>query len=176
MPTAAISVPISSEPPSISFAPAKSTTTVAMTPRNSIAGKKIDDSFWAWTFETRFASLRSPNSRLERALPVERLHDRHPGDRLGELRGDGGDPRAHVGERDVRTRSGTSASRRCPGGSTISATTPSRQSSRKSPPIAATSVSELTTSVVRPWLRTSESASTSLVRRAMIQPAFCCEK
>ena len=43
-----------------------------------------------------------------------------------------------------------------PGGSTISATTPRRQSSRKRPPIAARSVSELTTSVVSPWLRTSE--------------------
>ena len=47
MPTAAISVPIWSDPPSISFAPAKSTTTVAITPRNSIAGKKIDESFCA---------------------------------------------------------------------------------------------------------------------------------
>ena len=59
-----------------------------------------------------------------------------------------------------------------PGGSTISATTPRRQSSRKRPPIAARSVSELTTSVVRPWLRTSEIASTSLVSRAMIQPGL----
>ena len=42
--------------------------------------------------------------------------------------------------------------------------------------MAATNVSELTTSVVSPWLRTSESASTSLFRREMIQPAFCCEK
>ena len=37
-------------------------------------------------------------------------------------------------------------------------------------------MSELTTSVVSPWLRTSESASTSLFSREMIQPAFCCEK
>ena len=40
--------------------------------------------------------------------------------------------------------------------------------------IAATSVSVLTTSVVSPCERTSESASTSEVSRAMIQPAFCC--
>ena len=46
----------------------------------------------------------------------------------------------------------------------------------KSPTIAAISVSVLTTSVVSPWERTSESASTSEVIRAMIQPAFCCEK
>ena len=50
MPIAAISVPISSVPASISCAPAKSTTTVATTPRNSIAGKKTDESFCAWTF------------------------------------------------------------------------------------------------------------------------------
>ena len=47
MPIAAISVPIWSEPPSISFAPANRTTTVAITPRNSIAGKKTDESFCA---------------------------------------------------------------------------------------------------------------------------------
>ena len=41
---------------------------------------------------------------LERALAVERLDDRHPGDRLGELRRHGRDARAHVGERDVRRR------------------------------------------------------------------------
>ena len=38
---------------------------------------------------------------LEGALAVERLDDRHPRDRLGELRRDGRDPRADVGERDV---------------------------------------------------------------------------
>ena len=63
-----------------------------------------------------------------------------------------------------------------PGGSTQKATRPSRPSSRKSPQTAAISVSVLTTSVVSPWLRTSESASMSLVSREMIQPAFCCEK
>ena len=46
----------------------------------------------------------------------------------------------------------------------------------KRPTIAAISVSVLTTSVVSPWESTSESASTSEVIRAMIQPAFCCEK
>jgi len=63
-----------------------------------------------------------------------------------------------------------------PGGSTIRATRPRRQSSRKSPITAAVSVSVFWTSVVSPCERTSESASMSLVRRAMIQPAFCCEK
>ena len=46
----------------------------------------------------------------------------------------------------------------------------------KSPTTPAHSVRVLTTSVVRPWESTSESASTSDVSRAMIQPAFCCEK
>ncbi len=42
--------------------------------------------------------------------------------------------------------------------------------------IAAISVSELATSVASPCESTSEIASTSDVRRAMIQPARCCEK
>ena len=62
------------------------------------------------------------------------------------------------------------------GGRITSATSPSRQSSTNSPTTAASSVSVFTTSVVRPCDNTSESASTSEVRRAMIQPAFCCEK
>ena len=47
IPTAAISVPISSAPPSIIRAPAYSTATWAITPSSSIAGKKTDDSFCA---------------------------------------------------------------------------------------------------------------------------------
>ena len=39
---------------------------------------------------------------LERALAVERLHDGHPGDRLGELGGHDRDPRPHLGRRLVR--------------------------------------------------------------------------
>ena len=39
---------------------------------------------------------------LERALAVERLHDRHPRDRLGNLRGDGADAVPLLDERDVR--------------------------------------------------------------------------
>ena len=62
------------------------------------------------------------------------------------------------------------------GGRITSATRPSRQSRMKSPMTAAMSVSVLTTSVVSPCERTSDSASTSDVSRAMIQPAFCWEK
>ena len=62
------------------------------------------------------------------------------------------------------------------GGRMTSATRPSRQSRTNSPTTAARSVSVLTTSVVNPCDRTSESASTSDVSRAMIHPAFCCEK
>ena len=39
---------------------------------------------------------------LEGALAVERLHDGHTGDRLGELCGHDRDPGAHLGRRDVR--------------------------------------------------------------------------
>ena len=45
---------------------------------------------------------------LERPLAVEGLDDGHARDRLGELGGDGRDPRPHVGERGVRRPSGTS--------------------------------------------------------------------
>ena len=41
-PTAAISVPISIEPPPMNCAPAKSTAAVAIAPSNSIAGKKTE--------------------------------------------------------------------------------------------------------------------------------------
>src|SRR6266545_4579537 len=51
----------------------------------------------------------------------------------------------------------------------ISATRPSRQSSTNRPTTAATSVSEFVTSVVSPCERTSETASTSDVSRALIR-------
>ena len=47
-------------------------------------------------------SLSSSNCAWKRALAVERLHDRHPGDRLGDLRGHRADPVALLDERDVR--------------------------------------------------------------------------
>ena len=62
------------------------------------------------------------------------------------------------------------------GGRMTSATSPSRQSRMKRPITAQTSVSEFATSVVSPCERTSETASTSEVSRAMIQPARCSEK
>ena len=62
------------------------------------------------------------------------------------------------------------------GGRMTSATSPSLQSRMKSPITAATSGSELPTSVDSPCERTSEIASTSDVSRAMIQPARCSEK
>ena len=62
------------------------------------------------------------------------------------------------------------------GGSTTSATNPSRQSLMNSAAMAAGSSTALVTSVESPWESTSEIASTSLVSRAMIQPARCSEK
>ena len=125
-------------------------------------------------FETRFASFRLLELALERSLAVERLHDRHARDTDSASCAVTAAMRVRTSENAAWERRWNQRVMRIPGGSTSSATSPSRQSSRKRPPIAATSVSVLTTSVVRPWLRTSESASTSLVSRAMIQPAFCC--
>ena len=62
------------------------------------------------------------------------------------------------------------------GGRTTRAISASRQSFTNSAISAAGSSTMLITSVGRPWERTSESASTSLVSRAMIQPARCSEK
>ena len=46
---------------------------------------------------------------LEAALAVERLHDGHSGDRLGDLRRHGSDPVPLLDVRGVRDASGTSA-------------------------------------------------------------------
>ena len=62
------------------------------------------------------------------------------------------------------------------GGTIAKTTSPSRQSAISSAITAAGSRITFATSVGMPCERTSETASTSLVRRAMIQPAFCCEK
>ena len=62
------------------------------------------------------------------------------------------------------------------GGRITSAISASRQSLTKSAITAAGSSTMLVTSVGRPCERVSESASTSLVSRAMIQPARCSEK
>jgi len=114
--------------------------------------------------------------RLERALAAECLHDRHPGDRLRDLRGDGGDPVAGLDQRatlDTRwyQRDSTSA-----GGTIASTTRPSRQSAITSVIAATGSSMALDSSAGIPSESTSLTASTSLVRRAMIQPAFCAEK
>ena len=126
-------------------------------------------------FETRFASFRSSNSRWNARSRLNAWTTAIPATDSASC--------AVTAAIRVRTSEKATWERRwnqrvttIPGGSTSSATSPRRQSSRKSPPMAATSVSVLTTSVVSPWLSTSESASTSLVRRAMIQPAFCSEK
>ncbi len=62
------------------------------------------------------------------------------------------------------------------GGTVMKTTRPSRQSAMSSAMIAAGSSTRFAISVGMPAESTSETASTSLVSRAMIQPAFCCEK
>ena len=62
------------------------------------------------------------------------------------------------------------------GGTIANTTSPSRQSAISSAAIAAGRSTTFETSVGMPCDSTSETASTSLVSRAMIQPAFCCEK
>jgi hypothetical protein len=168
-------VPISSASPSIICAPAKITATWARTPSSSIAGKKIDESFCARVFERRFASFRPSNSRWKVRSWLKACTTAIPAT----------DSASWAVTAAIRVRTSVNAAwerrwnqrvMRSPGGRTSKATRPRRQSSRNRPPIAATRVKEFTTTVVRPWLSTSESASTSLVRRAMIQPAFCSEK
>ena len=53
---------------------------------------------------------------------------------------------------------------------------PSLQSTTKTAITAVGSSTTLAARVGRPWESASDSASTSLVRRAMIQPARCSEK
>ncbi len=168
MPT--VSVPLSWKP-----APTYSTAPIATTPRNSIAGKKNAKRFWAWTFATRFASFSSSNSRWNARSRLKAWMTAMPET----------DSASCAVTAAIRVRTSPNATwltrwnqrvTSSPGGKTTSATSPSRQSSRKRPASAAISVSVLTTSVVSPCESTSERASTSLVRRAMIQPAFCFEK
>ena len=62
------------------------------------------------------------------------------------------------------------------GGMIAKTTRPSRQSAISRAVSAAGRSTTFATSVGMPCERTSETASTSLVNRAMIHPAFCCEK
>ena len=175
MPTAAINVPIWSDPPSISCAPANEDDHGRDDAEE--LDRREEDRRELLRVDVRDAVrlVQVAELPLERALAVERLHDRHPGDRLGELRRHGRDARAHVGERDVRRRlePARDDDARRQHDERHDAEAPVEQEEAAD---RREQVSELTTSVVRPWLSTSESASTSLVRRAMIQPAFCCEK
>jgi hypothetical protein len=90
--------------------------------------------------------------------------------------GDDADPVADLELRRARHALEPAREARAAGGSTTSATSASRQSLMNSAVIAAGSSTELVTSVGRPCESTSEIASTSLVSRAMIQPARCSEK
>ena len=156
-------------------APANSTAAVATMPRNWIAGKKTDESFCATMLDCRFASFSPSNSRWNARSRLNACTTAIPATDSASCAVTAA-MRVRTSEKATCERRWNQRVTRMPGGSTSSATSPRRQSSRKRPMIAAISVSELTTSVVRPWFRTSDSASTSLVSLAMIQPAFCSEK
>ena len=106
------------------------------TPRNSIAGKNTDESFWAYTFETRFASLSSSNSRWKARSRLNAWTTAMPDDGLGELRGDGRDARPHVANATCDARWNQRVTK-TPAAARRARRAPSRQSSRKRPPIAA---------------------------------------
>ena len=104
MPIAATSVPISSVPPSISLAPAKSTPTVAIDPEELDRGEEERRELLRVDIRDAVRLVQVGELALEGTLTVERLNDGHAGDRLGQLRRDGGDPRAYVREGDVGGR------------------------------------------------------------------------
>ena len=138
-------------------------------------GKKSEFRYWACVFVRRLASFAESNSarnvrsRLNAWITAMPETDSAICAVIDEIVSR--TRRNAACERTWNQRVRTSV-----GGRITSATSPRRQSSTNSPTIAASSVSVFTTSVVRPCESTSDSASTSDVRRAMIQPAFCCEK
>ncbi len=148
---------------------------MATTPSSSIAGKKTDESFCARTLAARFSSFSASKSAWKARSRLKAWTTAMPATDSASWAVTAA-MRVRTSEKAAWERVWNQRVTTIPGGRTQSATRPSRQSSTKRPISAASSVSELTTRVVRPWLSTSESASTSLVSRAMIQPAFCSEK
>ena len=156
-------------------APTASTATVATTPRNSIDGKNTDEIRCATTLASRLSMLSS-SKRAWKA-------DSRRNDWTTAMPAT--DSARCAVTIAIRLRTSSCAApdtrwnqrvRTSAGGSTTSATSASRQSLMNSAVIAAGSSTALVTSVGRPCERTSEIASTSLVSRAMIQPARCSEK
>ena len=175
MKTAAVSVPMVSEPWPSRWPPTQITETIAIAPRNSMPGKNSELSHCACVLVCRFAQFARSNSPRNARSRLNAWMTAMPETDSAIC--------AVMDEIVSRTRRNAACDltwnqrvRTSVGGRITSATSPSRQSSTKSPTTAAISVSVLTTSVVSPCERTSESASTSEVNRAMIQPAFCCEK
>jgi len=68
------------------------TAPVAITPRNSMPGKKTELSRCATKLARRFSPFSTSNVRCELLFAVVRLHDGHARDRLGDVRRDGRDP------------------------------------------------------------------------------------
>ncbi len=169
------SVPIWSVSSETMRPPTQSTTAVAIRPSSSMPGKKTELSSCAYVFVRRLASFAESNSARKACSRLNAWMTAMPETDSAIC--------AVIEEIVSRTRRNAACDltwnqrvRISVGGRTTSATSPRRQSRMKRPQTAASSVSVLTTSVVSPCERTSERASTSEVRRAMIQPAFCCEK
>ena len=173
-PTAAISVPIVSEPCSKSSAPTPRTATVATTPSSSMVGKKTDESFWACRVAPAVRGVERVELGLEVPLAVEGLDDRHAGQ----------DSAIWAVTAAMRVR--TSAKAACDARWNQRVTrfrAAGRPARRAEAPVQdeqpdhrhdeRQDVADERGEALR---STSESASTSLVRRAMIQPARCSEK
>ena len=171
----AISVPIVSVPSSYSRAPSASTATVAITPKSSIAGKNSDDRFCACWLERWLARLSSENcprkasSRLYDWITAMPASDSAMCAVRAEMR-------VRTSAKAVCERVWNQRDTTIVGGRITSVASASRQSSSAMAMMAPVSVSTLPTRVESPSESTSESASTSLVMREMIQPARCREK
>ncbi len=151
------------------------TVPIASTPRNSIDGKKTEKIRWTYVDCARLASLSASNSAWKRRSRLNACTTAIPAT----------DSAICAVTAAIRFRCSTFAAcetrwnhreRMSVGGRTTNAISPRRQSAMRSAMTAAGRRMTFETRVGIPCESTSETASTSLVRRAMIQPAFCCEK
>ena len=151
------------------------TVAIANTPRNSIDGKKTEKIFWTYVDCARLASLSASNSAWKRRSRLKACTTAIPAT----------DSAIWAVTAAIRLRCSTFAlcetrwnqrERMSAGGRTTNAMRPRRQSAMRSAITAAGRRITFETRVGMPCERTSETASTSLVIRAMIQPAFCWEK
>ena len=148
---------------------------VEISPSSSIDGKKNDSSVCVRTLARRFSSFSASNSSWKARSRLNACTIAMPATDSAmcavtaaiRLR------TSSCATEDVRWNQRVSTSA---GGSTMNEIMPSRQSTMKTTTIAVGSSTTFAASVGRPCDSASDSASTSLVRRAMIQPARCSEK